>query len=247
MFHSKPHRAAIWRKSFLAGIFSAAAFALHCSAAVIVYEASDSTGNFIPDGPDTTPNRPTGSHIGNTVTLDGSDRLLTSLTIQIATSDISIPAQTVSVTLYENDGAADPGASGFLQPDTVIGTASVSGVTFDSNASASVTFTFPMTQVPNTFTFILDFSPGSAAQILVGAKSNNSSAQTGVGLNTLWYGTGASGSWLTDSTWAIADGATNNLIDARFLAVPEPSSTLLTTLGAFVFATGCRMARRRLS
>jgi hypothetical protein len=228
----------------------AGTLAVSASASTLVYQASDSTTNFIPETDDGTPGRPIGDQMGNTVTLAGSERFLTLATIKVGTNDVSIGNQTVTLKLFLNDGPADPGGSGLFQPGTLIGSATVSDVAFGVNGEiVPVTFSFPSVEVPNTFTFIVDFTPGSAPAKLLGLLSNHSSAQIGSSPNTLWYGTGAPGAWLTNSTWAIADGAAINVVDAVFEAdaigapAPEPTGFCLALLGALALA-GRRPARR---
>ena len=222
------------------------------TASMVVYQASDSTINFIPDSDDGTPNRPTGDMMGNTVTLAGTERYLTSLTVRAATSDLTLPDQTVSLSLYLNDGAADSGGSGILQPNTLITSATLSDVSFaQAGGVLSLTFSFPSVQVPETFTFIVDFSPGSVASKLVGLMSNNSTAQVGSSVNRMWYGTGQPGAWLSDANWAISDGAAFNLVDAVIMAdadplipVPEGSPAILAFLGMVAVQSVRRKSRR---
>ena len=234
-------------KNFAVALTVATLFAVSAAASTVVYQASDSTNNYVPDSEDGTPSRPIGDMMGNTVSLSGTERYLTSFAIKVATSDLTIPDQTVSLSIYANDGAADPGGSGVLQPDTLIASSTISGVSFAQAGIVSVAFSFASVQVPNTFTFIVDFSPGSVSSKLVGLMSNNSSAQVGSAMNRMWYGTGQSGSWLSDAAWAISDGAALNTVDAIILAdaqplieVPETSPLLLAALGMFVV-----QARRR--
>ena len=229
-------------------LIAAGVLAMSAGASTVVYQASDSTNNFVPDADDGTPNRPVGDMMGNTITLAGTERYLASLTIRVATTDALAPDQTVAISIYQNDGGADIGGSGILQPDTLITSSTISDVSLASGVAA-ITFNFPSVQVPDTFTFIVDFSPGSAASILVGMMSNNSTAQIGTGIDRMWYGTGQAGGWLTDASWAVADGAVVNLVDAVVTAdadplvqVPEPSPILMAFAGTLIV----QVVRRRI-
>jgi hypothetical protein len=175
--------------------------------------------------------------IGNTITIvGGSDTYLTGATVKIGTSDAGIAPQDVTLSLYMNNGAPDPGGSGLLQPGTLIGSETDTGISLSSGI-VPVSFSFPSLLVPGTFTFVLSFSPGSTGSEYLGAMSDNSSPQIGSAVNTLWFGTGAPGVWTTNSTWAIADGATVNYLDATFVdddlaPVPEPASLPLLAFGS---------------
>src|SRR5450432_2876527 len=214
-----------------------------------VYQDADSTNNFVPDADDGTPNRPAGEIIGNTITLAETHCSLTGATIKIATTDTATTPQDVTLSLYLNDGASDPGGSVLLQPGTLITSVTVSQVSLSSGV-LTVDFSFPSLLVPDTFTFVLSFSPGGASSSsFVGAMSANSAPQIGSGFNTLWYGNGAIGNWTTNSSWALADGAAVNFLDATFLiadptAVPEPPATFFLAMsGAIIWLKYKRFRR----
>ena len=215
----------IFKNSVAAILLTLSAMTSISRGSVTVYENSDAGTNFVPDTNDGTPGRPTGNFMGNTITLTATQSLLTSATVKIATLDPNIASQNVTLSLYQNDGAADPGLSGLLQPGTLIGSQTVSNVSLLGGV-APVTFSFPSLLVPGTFTFIIGLTPGStSASSLAGLKTTATAPQTGSAVNTLWFGTGVAGAWTSSSTWAIADGATTNHVDAVFVAepVPEPS------------------------
>ena len=56
---------------------------------------------------------------------------------------------------------------------------------------------------------------------------------SGSGPNSLWYGT--PGNFVANNTYAMADGAGNNFLQAEFVT-PEPSSLMLLGTGLFALA-----------
>jgi hypothetical protein len=215
---------------------------------VTVYQASDSTNNLVPDAAGSMPNRPTGEMIGNTITLSETHCYLSAATVKVATNNESVAPQNVTLSLYQNDGTTDPGGSGLLQPGTLIGSATATQVSLSAGI-VPVSFSFPSLLVPDTFTFVLSFTPSSTSPSFVGVMSDNSAPQIGGAFNTLWYGTGTSGSWTTNNTWAIADGAITNYLDATFLAndlatVPEPSPLFYLVFGSAALWVPYRRFRR---
>jgi len=212
---------------------------------VVLYQASDSTNNFAPDGPDPTPNRPSGEMIGNTVAVLGPCSI-SGATVKVGTTDTGNVPQQVTMNLYLNDGPADPDGSGLLQPGTLIASATDTLVSLGTGI-VPATFSFPSIVVSGTFTFVLSFSPGSSGSAYIGVMTDNSAPQAGSAQNTLWYGSGAAGGWATNNTWAIADGGVTNYLDATFVsAVPEPRSMLLMVFGsAGIFIRNARIRRSR--
>ena len=235
------------RHSFLASALCLGGLAASATAASIVYEAVSTTEHFVADTENWTPERPSGNHVGNTITLEGTDRYLTSVSVKVATSDTSVPDQTVTLKLFQNDGEEDK-ATGVGRPGTLIASASISGVSFQSSRSMiPLTFELPFVLAPETFTFTLDFSPGSAEKRWVGAVTNKNPASIGSSLDTLWFGFGEEGKWESNAKWAILDGASTNVLDAVFLAeaepievLPEASPMLLVGLGAVWLAASRR-------
>lgn len=223
----------IIRNSVAAILLTLSAITSTSRGSVTVYENSDAGSNFVPDINDGTPGRPTGNLMGNTITLTATQSLLTSVTVKIATDNPNIADQNVTLSLYQNDGASDPGGSGLLQPGSLIDAITLFNVSmFDG--IVPVTFTFPSLLVPETFTFIIGLTPGSAGVgSFAGVKTTAAAPQTGSAVNTLWFGTGTAGTWTSNNTWAIADGAVTNRIDAVFVAdpVPEPSIAFYLALG----------------
>src|ERR1700738_3716121 len=76
----------------------------------IVYQANGAENNFVPFGEDGTPARPVpGDMLGNTITLDGTNRSLDRITVDLSCNNAAgtpLPAtDTWTVDLYLNDGA----------------------------------------------------------------------------------------------------------------------------------------------
>src|SRR4051794_22833947 len=122
----------------------ALALADNVRAAVVYHDTTGaSLSNFIPFGPDGTAGRPVPrDHLGNQVTLAGTERLLTDVQLFFGLNtnfgtNPNPSTDTYTVTLYKNDG---PGGA----PGTFIGSSSVSG----TNAGAAVLpLTFPFSVV----------------------------------------------------------------------------------------------------
>ena len=208
-----------------AGIL-AMAVAVPAARADIVYQANGAENNFVPFGEDGTPARPVpGDMLGNTITLDGTNRSLDRITVDLSCNNAAgtpLPAtDTWTVDLYLNDGADDP--SGLQQPGTLIGSASTDvamppftqRVVFDFSGAGLV--------VPDSFTVVISsthpvdtfFQPAG----LVGPNSSVTVPTVGTGPNTMWYTSAAAG-WETNATWAIADGATTNFMFMTVEASP---------------------------
>ncbi len=169
----------------------------------IVYRANVVENNYVPFGEDGTPNRPVpGDQLGNTITLDGTNRTLDRISVNVALNNAAgspAPAtDTWTLDLYLNDGDPDP--SGLLQPSTLIGSAS------------TVVIMPPISSTHPTNTF---FGPEGVA----GPYSSAAPPDVGSGPNTIWY-TDASVAWATNDTWAIADGATTNYFEMIVEASP---------------------------
>src|ERR1700687_5418224 len=208
-----------------AGIL-AMAVAVPAARADIVDRANGFENNYVPFGEDGTPGRPVpGDQLGNTITLDGTNRSLDRITVNVALNNAAgtPPAGTDTWTLdlYLNDGPADP--SGLLQPGTLIGSAStdltmppfVADVVFDFTAAALV--------VPDSFTVVISSTHSTDTFFQAAGVSGPSSSMTvpgvGTGMNTMWY-TDAVAGWATNATWAIADGATTNFFLMQVEASP---------------------------
>ena len=193
----------------------------------VVYQANSPENNYVPFGEDGTPGRPVpGDMLANTITLDGTSRSLDRIIIDVAlNNNVGSPDpanDTWTVDLYLNDGPDDP-KSGLQQPGTVIGSAST-GVTMPPfNVSVVFDFSGGGVVVPDTFTVVISSThpvdtffqgPGVA-----GPFSSAAPPSVGSGPNTMWYTSAANG-WETNSTWAIADGATTNYMFMTVQASP---------------------------
>jgi hypothetical protein len=185
-------------------------FALVCLGNVgwadVVYEDIALAWNFVPFGEDGTPNRPVpGDMLGNTITLDGTNRTLDRITIAVSTGwNPAVGTDTWTVALYLNDGPIDE-ASGLMQPGTLIAKASTDvtmppfeqAVVFDFSSTAVV--------VPDSFTVVISSTHPTDTAGLVGPMSCNAPPDVGTGPNTMWYSSTAQGGWEANDTWAIAD------------------------------------------
>jgi hypothetical protein len=199
-------------------------FAFFCLAgnlvqADVVYQANGSEPNYVPFGEDGTPGRPVpGDMLGNTITLDGTNRTLDRITFNVALNNSAgTPAPATddwTVDVYLNDGPVDP-ASGLMQPGTLIASATTTVIMPPNNQTVMFDFTALCVVVPDTFTVVISsthptdtyFGPEGVA----GPYSSKTPPGVGSGVNTMWYTDTASG-WITDDKWAIADGATTNFM-----------------------------------
>ena len=183
----------------------------------VVYQATTPENNFVPFGEDGTPGRPVpGDQLGNTITLDGTNRSLDRITVDVACNNaggVPDPANdTWTLDLYLNDGPDDP-KSGLQQPGTLIGSVSADVAMPPFTFSIVFDFSGAGIVVPDTFTVVVSsthpvdtFFQGPG---LVGPLSSAAAPTVGSGPNTMWYTSAANG-WETNSTWATDDGATTN-------------------------------------
>lgn len=211
----------------IVAVFAAMSVGHPVALADIVWQDNAAEPNYVPFGEDGTPGRPVpGDQLGNTITLDGTNRTLDRITVLVALNNSTgtpLPAtDTWTLTLYLNDGPIDD-KSGLAQPGTAIASAStdvamppfVQSVVFDFSGAGVV--------VPDTFTVIISsthptdtfFQPAGVP----GPESTRAPPTIGSGPNTLWY-TSADLGWVTNSTWAIDDGATTNYLNMTVEASP---------------------------
>jgi len=183
----------------------------------IVWRANAPENNYVPFGEDGTPGRPVpGDMLGDTITLDGSARNLTRITVMVALNNAAgnpLPAtDTWTLDLFVNDGPVD-GKSGLQQPGTLIACVNTVVVMPPFVASVVFDFTGMGIVVPDSFTVVISSShPTNTFFQPAGVAGPESSAQppnVGSGPNTMWYSSAAFG-WETNHTWAIADGAGTN-------------------------------------
>ena len=192
----------------------------------VVYRADAPENNYVPFGEDGTPNRPVpGDQLGNTITLDGTNRSLDRITVQVALNNsVNNPApatDTWTLDLYLNDGAPDP--SGLLQPGTLIASASTLVVMPPFSQPAVFNYTGSGVVVPDSFTVVISSTHPTNTWLgpegVAGPFSSMAPPNVGSGPNTMWY-TDASAGWATNDTWAIADGATTNYFQMTVEASP---------------------------
>ena len=210
----------------LGAIVAIAVFAQGKARADVVWRDALLENNYVPFGEDGTPNRPVpGDQLGDTITLDGTNRTLTRITVNVALNNsVGSPApatDTWTVDLYLNDGDPDP--SGLLQPSTLIGTASTTVVMPPFSQSVVFDYTGAGVVLPDSFTVVIwsthptntFFGPEG----VVGPFSSAGPPDVGSGVNTMWY-TDAAAGWATNDSWAIDDGATTNYFEMVVEADP---------------------------
>jgi hypothetical protein len=194
--------------------------------AAIVYERSNLQvpNNYVPFGDDGTPGRPVpGDHLGNQVTLAGTDRLLTQATVWFGYGNsgglVDTWHDTYTVELYKNDGTG--GA-----PLTKLATSSVGADSL--GPPISVVFPFSVV-VPNTFTVVVSSTHPTNTYFvrtgIVGPQSATATPVTGSAVNTIWYNT--TSGWVSNSSWAMSDGAGTNYFAMTLEASPAPGSVVL--------------------
>lgn len=204
----------------------------------IVYDTFAASDHILSIWPSATPDRPFGSWLGNTVSLDGSARFLTEIKLRLATTLEKIEAQTISLMLYDLEGPEDPGKSGLPQPSQAFATAQTV-VEFEKGI-ATATFAFESIFVPGTFTFAAHFETTEVSEkYQLGFVTSDNGPGIGQANETLWYGEPGEVGWATNSEWAILDGAKTNFLAATISAetqpgivVPEPGTGLLLALSA---------------
>ena len=193
----------------------------------IVWQDIAAENNYVPFGEDGTPGRPVpGDALATTITLDGTNRTLDRITVAVSLNNFagtpSPATDTWGITLYLNDGPIDD-KSGLGQPGTVIAFATTDVTMPPFNQNVVFDFTGAGVVVPDTFTMAIGsthptdtfFQPAGVP----GPQSTRAAPTIGSGVNTLWY-TSTDLGWVTNSTWAIDDGATTNYLNMTVEASP---------------------------
>ena len=164
--------------------------------------------------------------LGNTITLDGTNRTLDRITFNVALNNSAgTPAPATddwTVDVYLNDGPVDP-ASGLMQPGTLIASATTTVIMPPNNQTVMFDFTALCVVVPDTFTVIISSTHPTTTffgtEGVPGPFSVSAPPSVGSGPNTMWYTSAAAG-WETNNTWAVANGATTNYMDMTVEASP---------------------------
>jgi hypothetical protein len=193
-----------------------------------IYQNGAPDHNYVPFGPSGTPGKPSpGNLLGNQITFGGTDRFLDLLQVEIGEGANAPPqalTDSFTVTLYENDA---PGGA----PGTILATSSV----FTTIGPNNFMLDFPFAiAVPDTLTVAV----GEAnPTVHLGLVSTSQPPVIGSALNGLWFNTNsAATSWVFNTTWAVADGATTNVFVMTAIAAPEPASFMMAGLGLALIA-----------
>ena len=189
-----------------------------------IYKVTAAGANdFVPFADDGTPNRPHGDTLGNTVTFAGTARYLTHVQVVFGSHGPK-ERSTYTLTLYRNDGPKDP-ATGLGQPGTKLASFQTTALNqpLPGSGAYGVDWTFPAVRVPDTLTVTVASTYGHAlpGQVM-GPFTVVTPPITGTVLDTVWYGDGTPGHWVSDAHWAIKDGAKKNSFDMTFDAVAAP-------------------------
>jgi hypothetical protein len=192
----------------------------------IVYNTSrNGADNNVPFYNDGTPGYPGGPGVGQTITLGGTARDLTTITIFEGNGG----GNTGSYTLALYSGS-NPNTGTELGSVTL---PSHSGLYYDV-----FDFTSQGIVLPNTITFVVSSGPNSGNGV-----GSADPPTVGSAVNSIWYG--APGSYVANNTWAIADGApaNDNYLTATINAnVPDGGMTMMLLGGALL---GLETLRRR--
>ena len=114
----------------------------------------------------------------------------------------------------------------------------------------TIAFPFSNIYVPDTFTYMLSSTfPNDFTDEIgcVGLYNVTDGPLVGSGVNTVWYNTssGPPFSWVSNNSWAEADGADTNYFAATVYTVPEPGTVLLLCCAAGVGIAAILRRRRR--
>jgi len=167
---------------------------------------------------------------GDQITLDTINnttaRTLSQFQFEYFFSGSSVSAQTWTLRLYRNDGAAG-------SPGSLLFTGAPQPVSLGQNGFNSPIISFNLSSnlvtVPNTFTWTVQFSNLGAGE--TGGLLVTGPPAVGTSLNDFWQ-KDAANAW---STMQISGGAVSDFA-ARVTAVPEPGVLALGGLGALLLA-----------
>jgi len=221
----------------LLAVFALAIITVAGSANAQIYQATTSNGNNgLNFGPDGTSNPPTGAgywEMGNTITFSGSAASYTLDNADVwlyGGGDVNYP---VEMQIFSG---SNPNTGTLLYTATAPAGYGVNEAVFN----------FAGDVVPGTVTYILSLPDqnGSYDSIFLYPILTSGGAPTiGSGPNSLWYGT--SGSFVTNTTYAEADGAGSNYLQAEFTALPEGGAALIYLLLAGAVCFGAIFLKSR--
>jgi len=169
-----------------------------------------------------------GLEFGDQITLAGTDRTLSALTVYTFLTAPSATTQSATLRFYANSGTNAPVAPFYTTESRLL----------EATGFSSYTFNFTtVPPLPDTFTWTIQFSNLGAGEtaglLLYGPPAVGSS------FNDFWQKDGA-GVWSLNQ---INNGNTLADFAISFTAVPEPSVLVLGGLGALLL-TGLRRFRK---
>lgn len=236
-----PHSAGGWRRWFpFIGACLAASTLLAPAYGDLIYQNTSTSNGFA--------QLISNKQIGNEITLAGTARDLSTVTLTFANTDTSSFTATYTLNWFLNDGTVvnspnDP-ATGQVRPNTLVASASTT-VTAPSGASGTalynVSFNFAGVTLPSTTnTFTVAVSSNLSANVVYGPGSTSTGPTTGSALNFLW--TNSSNG---QGTWSGLNNTGSNFLTMSVTTTPAPSGLVLAGIGGTgLLAAGWWRGRR---
>lgn len=192
-----------------------------------------------------------GTEMGNEVTLAGTNRNISNVTVTFGNYHHDPGTFTFTCDLYAANGAGGG-------PGTLLGSSTIQN-TWNTGDSKRFNNSFPFANVtvPDTFIYVLSTGAPQLQGNYFGLVPSNTAAQApldvylpelvGSGLNTIWSNTDTG--WVANSDWAPYDGGYSqmtNLFAATITAdaTPVPEPITMSLLGMGIFGLGGYIRRR---